>query len=508
MNGSRTKKAKKNIGIAMIQNIVNLVISMAGRIVFARVLTASYFGVSGLFSNIIGVLSIADLGMSTAMMYRLYKPIADNDEYKIVALVAFFRKVFRTIAMIVLLVGIALIPFLKYIVNMPEGIPHLYSFYILNLLGAVISYLFVYRTVLISADQKNYLLVRSNILFKLITFVLQVVVLIEFRSYFLYLMIAVAISVINNIYQNHIALKHYPFLKSLEAKKLDKTELNAIFIDVKALFLYKICGIVQTNTDSIMISVFVGTIVVGYYSNYLMIISQVITVIGIIFGNLKAGIGNKLASEDIDNSGYMLYEVLELFNYWLVLGCSIAIFILSKPFLSLCFGSEYVLQDYVVLAIVLNFYTSNIRQTIWAYRETTGIFKQTQYTTMVTAAINIVTSLLGGYFFGLFGILIATVISRIVYAWWKEPQVLFNECFHKNPIVYYKRYIIRLILGFTIGSIIYTLCSFVPASSDIVRLIIYSIICVVFTMGGLFLYSFKLEEFQHLKKYLLRGGSV
>ncbi len=506
MSGSRTKKARINIGTAMVQNILNLIISLAGRIVFARVLSASYFGVSGLFSNVIGVLSIADLGMSTAMMYRLYKPIADDDQETIVSLVAFFRKVFLTIATVVFLVGVALIPFLKYIVNLPEGISHLYSFYFLNLLGAVMSYLFVYRTVLISADQKNYLLVRSNIVFKIITFVLQMAVLIGLKSYFIYLLIAVVINLINNLYQNHIALKQYPFLRTIKAKKLDKEELTAIFVDVKALFLYKICGVIQTNTDSIMISIFVGTIVVGYYSNYLMIISQVITVLGIIFGNLKAGIGNKLASEGPDEGGYRLYEVLELFNYWLVLGCSIAIFILSKPFIALCFGTEYVLQDYVVLAVVLNFYTSNIRQTLWAYRETTGIFKQTQYTTMVTAVCNIVTSIIGGYFFGLFGIIMATVFSRIIYAWWKEPMVLYRECFHKDPMHYYKQYIIRVILGFVIGGAAYVLCSLIPDCNDVLKLVIYTVISATVTIAGLYLYSFRLEEFKHLKKYVFRGG--
>ena len=334
MGESRTKKAKRNIGTAIVQNIINLLISMAGRIVFARVLTVSYFGVSGLFSNVISVLSIADLGMSTAMMYRLYKPISDRDEEKIVALVTFFKRIFLLIAGVVFGVGVALIPFLKYIINLPENIPHLYAFYMLNLFGTVMTYLFVYRTVLVSADQKNYLLVRSNIIFKVITFVLQMLALILFKSYFIYLVIAVCINLVNNLYQNHIALKLYPYLRTIKPVKLDKEELKAIFTDVKALFLYKVCGVIQSNTDSILISVFVGTIVVGYYSNYLMIISQIITFLGIIFGNLKASIGNKIASENSVDNAYKLYKILELLNYWLVLGCSIAIFVLSGPLCS------------------------------------------------------------------------------------------------------------------------------------------------------------------------------
>ncbi|WP_026509722.1 lipopolysaccharide biosynthesis protein [Butyrivibrio sp. LC3010] len=505
MAESRTKKAKRNIGTAVIQNIINLLISMIGRIVFARVLTASYFGISGLFSNVISVLSIADLGMSTAMMYRLYKPISEHDEAKIVALVAFFKRIFLLIAAVVFGGGMALIPFLKYIINLPDNIPHLYAFYILNLLGTVMTYLFVYRTVLVSADQKNYLLVRSNIIFKIVSFILQMFALIVFKSYFVYLVIAVCINMVNNLYQNHIALKMYPFLRTIKPLKLDKDELKSIFDDIKALFLYKVCGVVQSNTDSILISVFVGTIVVGYYSNYVMIISQVITFLGIIFGNLKASIGNKLASENSIENAYRLYQILELLNYWLVLGCSIAIFVLSGPFIKLCFGEEYVLPHIVVFAIILNFYTSNIRQTLWAYRETTGIFKQTQYTTMVTAICNIVTSIIGGYLWGLFGIIIATVFSRMVYAWWKEPMVLYREYFSKNPIKYYMTYIIRMGIGIIIGSVAFFACSLVPNFNDLATLIIDIFISATIVLTGLYIVSFNTDEFRYLKEYIFRG---
>ncbi len=504
MAESRTKKVKRNIGTSIVQNIINLLISMVGRIVFARVLTVSYFGVSGLFSNVINVLSIADLGMSTAMMYRLYKPISEHDEAKIVALVSFFKRIFLLIAGAIFGIGMALIPFLKYIINLPENIPHLYLFYILNLLGTVMTYLFVYRTVLVSADQKNYLLVRSNIIFKIITFILQMIALILFKSYFIYLVIAVCVNLVNNLYQNHIALKLYPFLRAIKPLKLDKDELKAIFIDIKALFLYKVCGVIQTNTDSILISVFVGTIVVGYYSNYLMIISQIITFLGIIFGNLKASIGNKLASESSVDSAYKLYQILELLNYWLVLGCSIAIFVLSGPFLKLCFGEEYVLPNNVVFAIILNFYTSNIRQTLWAYRETTGIFKQTQYTTMVTAVCNIATSFIGGYLWGLFGIIIATVFSRMIYAWWKEPLVLYRKCFNRSPIKYYTTYIIRMGIGIIIGGLAFGACSLMPDLNDLTTLIIDIFISATIVLAGLYMVSFRTEEFKYLKKYIFR----
>nr|MCR4904199.1 polysaccharide biosynthesis protein [Butyrivibrio sp.] len=190
---SRTQKAKKNIGMSVFQNMINLGITMVGRIVFARTLSSSYFGINGLFANVLGMLSIADLGMTTAMMYRMYKPLADNDQEKLASLVAFFRKVFLIIAAVVFTIGICLIPFLKYIVNLPSDIPNLYIFYFLNLIGTTMSYFFIYRTILVTADQKNYLLVRSGIVFKIITFILQMIVLICFKSYLGYLIVFISV---------------------------------------------------------------------------------------------------------------------------------------------------------------------------------------------------------------------------------------------------------------------------------------------------------------------------
>lgn len=502
---SRTQKAKKNIGMSVLQNMINLGITMAGRIVFARCLSSSYFGINGLFANVLGMLSIADLGMTTAMMYRMYKPLAENDQEKLASLVSFFRKVFLIIAAVVFAVGISLIPFLKYIVNLPSDIPNLYVFYFLNLIGTTMSYFFIYRTILVTADQKNYLLVRSSIIFKIITFVLQMVVLICLKSYLGYLIIQISVSIVNNLYQNHIALKLYPFLRNIKPVKLPVNEIKSIFIDIKALFLYRISSVIQSNTDSIMISIFVGTITVGYYSNYTAITVNVVAILNMIFNNLKAGVGNKVAMDDSGDDAYKLFRTMELFNYWLVLGSSIAIFVLSAPFMELCYGSEYVLSDIVVFAIVLNFYVNNIRQTMWAYREATGIFKQTQYITMVTATLNVVLSIIFGNLWGLFGIIIATVLAKLLFAWWREPQILFGVCFHRNPISYYTTYIIRLLYGVLLGGIVHFVCRHLPAFNVLTTLILNTIVAAVLTLAGLLLYSFRQEEFKYLKGYFLKG---
>ena len=498
MRESRSKKATRNVIYSILQNIANILITLVARIVFVHVLDASYLGINGLFTNILGLLSMADLGMSTAMMYHLYKPIVEKDEDRISELVYFFRRIYLGVALTILVLGLLLLPFLKYIINLDHDIPHLYAYYILALLNVVITYLFVYRTTLVSADQKNYLLSRCIIVFKIITCVAQIIVLFVFRNYFIYLLVALILNFACDLYQNKIALKEYPFLRK-KAKKLDKKSRKAIFRDIKALLIYRISGTLQTNTDSILISMMVGTIFVGYYSNYTLITTNIIIFISLIFNNVKASVGSVLHDKASKKSDKMfLFDFFEFINFWTVAFASISFFVLSRLFMQICFGEKYVLGPFVVFAIVLNFYTANIRQTTWVFRETTGIFDQTKYITTVTAILNVGLSIVMGYKWGLSGILIATVIARMVYAWWKEPTILFREHFHTSSKKYIIRYLKRLALVLVLGGITYAACFAIPIQNKYFLIIIQAIICLLLPNAIILLIYRKTAEFQYL----------
>ena len=498
MKESRTEKATRNVVSGMFQMVINIFINFVGRIVFVQILDASYLGINGLFSNILSILSLADLGMSTAMMYHLYKPIVENDKNKIRDLVGYFRRIYLIIAGIVFCIGIAIIPFLKYIINLEQDIPFVQGYYILALLNVVISYLFVYRTTLVMADQKNYILNKYIIGFKILTFFIQIVILIIFKNYFLYLLVAVILNFVCNLCQNKVALRLYPFLKDTSLK-LEEIERKKIFEDVKSLFLYKIAGTIQSNTDNILISIFVGTVSVGYYSNYSMLTAQIISVITLIFNNIKASVGNLIADAKatIDKK-LELFNMLELANFWIVAFCSIALVVLSNDFILICFGKEYVLGIEVVIVMVLNFYTSNIRQTLWAYRETTGIFVQTKYITLVTAIINIVLSILFGYIWGIVGILAATVLSRLIYAWWKEPQILFRDVFQKSPKSYYWIYIKRLIFCILVTTVTYIVANKIVFSNIYIMFVYKMLVCCIIPNIIFLLVYYRTDEFKYL----------
>lgn len=503
MSESRIAKAQKNIMTSLIQNFVSIGINFASRMIFVRILDESYLGINGLFSNILNILSLADLGMATVMMYSLYVPIENGDKKKIAALVSFFRKIYLGIALTVLIAGIGMIPFLDFIVNLDQPLPFLEGYYTLALLNVVISYLFVYRTTLISADQKTYILNQYSMIFKMITFAVQTVALIFFKNYLIYLFAALVISFISNIFQNLAALKLYPYLKN-DTEKLDKEERKKIFYDVKAMFIYKISGAIQSNTDHILISVFVGTVSVGYYSNYAMAVAQIVVVITLVFNSLKASVGNFIVSgEAKEEEKHFLFQVCETLNFWIVGFCSICFVSLFQDFIALCFGEGFLLEFGIVIAVVLNFYTTHIRQAIWMFRETTGIFQETKCVTLVTAVLNVIFSLAFGSIWGMVGILAATILAKLLYAFWKEPIILYRIVFKRSVASYFSAYIKNALLCILAGVLTYVSCGWVPMENPLFGFFLKILICCIAPNVVFFCCFWKTKEFQYIIKRLV-----
>ena len=450
---TRTKNSMINVIFSFILQFSKILLVFINRIVFVKILGASVLGINGLFSNVLGILSLADIGITTAMMYSLYKPLAIEDSKAINKYMNYFKKIYNYIAIVIFLVGIALIPFLKFIVNLPADINSIYLYYILLLINTVMSYLFVYQTTLIIADQKQYMIDKLEILSQYILFVVQLVILIILKSFTFYLISNIVVTLLFNLLKVKKVKKEYPFLKdNPENETLTKNEKNVIFDNIKSLFIYKLGSVIFNNTDNILISIFVGTITVGYYSNYLTIISSIVTLLTMIFTSIKASLGNYIVEKDKDQQLKMFY-LLDTINFWMIGYCSICFLNLTQDFINLCFGREYVLSFCVLVVVIINFYTANIKQVIWAFRETSGLFKRTKYISIVTSILNIIFSIILGKLYGLIGIIGATIISRMLYSWWKEPLIVFREYFNTSPKKYFIIYMYRVIIIIIIGII-------------------------------------------------------
>ncbi|WP_053954704.1 lipopolysaccharide biosynthesis protein [Inediibacterium massiliense] len=498
---SRKKNSIRNMGVGIVSQFIILAISFVHRTFFIRYLGADYLGVNGLLSNILTVLSLAELGLGNVMIYSLYSPLAKQNWDVVSGLLRYFRKIYYKIAFSILILGLCLIPFLSTFINSELNRNSIIVYYLLFLINSVSSYLIVYKTTLINADQKIYKLKIVNAVVIVGRDLLQIFVIVYYNSYFLFLVVMIFFTILNNIINNFITNKLYPNITN-NSHEVDIRDLN-ILEKIKSMFLYKIGVVVMNNTDNILISSIVGTIYVGYYSNYGLIVMAITTFINVIIQGLFSSIGN-LNAENNNEKSYEFFRILVVFFQWISAFCSVSFFLLFDDFISLWIGSEYILEYSVLVAIVFNFYIQNIINPVWIYRETMGLFNEIKFTMLVAAFINIVLSIVLGMLYGMAGILFSTMISRALTTIWYEPRILFKSKFNKSVWNYWKLQIKYVFITLISALTSILIVGFYVSVTSIGGIIMKGIVIFITVTTVFILLSFRSKEFRDIKKYLIR----
>ena len=341
-------------------------------------------------------------------------------------------------------IGIGIVPFLKYLVNLDQDIPYLTVYYLLYLANTVASYLVVYKTCILNADQKNYLVSKYNTIFSLLSTIACAVFLVITKNFLIYLIVQVIFTYANNFYVSHVAQKLYPYISN-KVEQLSKIEEKKIFDNVKSVFIYKVANTLVGSTDNTLISILIGTVTVGYYSNYTMIVNNIQMVINIIFSSVTASIGNLVVEKKAEKN-YSVYKSMQFISYILSCISITGVYIMINDLIKVWLGEKYILDSIVVIAIVINMYFSVVLMPIWSYREATGMYMQTKYVMVATAAVNVVVSIILGKWIGLAGILFATSIARISTYFWYEPKLLFAQFFKRKVGSYYKGIVINVVI--------------------------------------------------------------
>ena len=494
-NNSRTKNSIVNISVNMLYQMLNVIVNFIIRTVFIKMLSAEYLGVNGLFTNILSVLSLAELGIGNAIIYTMYKPLQENDKERLSALTTYYKKLYNRIGVFILIVGILLIPFLKTILNLQDDIGNVYLYYLLFLLNTVSSYFIVYKTSIVTADQKEYVLKKINIIFVIIKFILQIVMLKVFKSYLGYLIIQIAISILLNWVMSKKAEKMYPFIK--EKREIEDEEKKNIWENIKSLFMYQFGGVVLNNTDNIIISIMVGTIFVGIYSNYSMLITTVSTFTALVFTSMISSIGN-YNIKSTEKSKKFLFDILEMLFFWMYGFASVSFVILTQDFITLWIGKEYLLDNITLYIIVFNFYLTGVLYPIFCFRNTTSLFKKTKHIMLVASIINIVLSIVLGFKWGLAGILVATGIARMCTNIWYEPYILHRDYFKEKVNIYYIKKVLEIIILVVIIWIIQMICNLVSFDNIYINFVFKMLLCVLVPNIIMFIKYFRTEEFKYI----------
>lgn len=494
---NRTQKSVKNMTIGMLSQLFTLWLSFVSRTVFIKFLTAEYLGISGLFSNVLTVLSFAELGIGDAMTYAMYKPVKEDNRKLVNQLMVVYKKAYTGIAVVVGAIGLGLSFFLSFIIAEPPDIPEsLQLIFWLYVVNNMASYILTYKKSILIAYQENYIVSEVQQIASLIQQIAQMIVLCFTKQYILYLIIQILCTILNNIIISVVVKKRYPWINEKDGEELPQEVSKEIFKNVKALSISKIAGVVSNGSDNIIISKFVGLSSVGVASNYTMFINSLNGILWNGLSSLTSSFGNFNVDSTIGQRR-KLFNELFLCSYWLYGFMTIGIITLANSFVQLWVGSNYLVPQGVVLALVLITYISGVNFPVYTYQSTLGMFDKMKIPYVLFAVFNILLSILLGKNWGLFGVYIATSITRLCTSEVSSGYYVYRYGLKLSPLKYLKKYVIYfliLILNILVTNYAVSLVQI----AGIIGFSIKVVTCTVVCNAIYFVCFFRTTEFRNL----------
>lgn len=472
----RTKNTARNFVWGLINKVTTLLLPFLIRAVIIRVLGKEYLGLNNLFSSILSVLNLAELGIGSAMVYAMYKPIAENDCEEICSLLSLYRTIYRYIGIIVAVMGVILIPFLPKLINGNTVGINVVVLYLIFLSDTVLSYwLYAYKTSLLSAYQRVDIISNIGTAIQFSLNGIQILALLITKNYYAYIIFKPIFTVINNLIIKINTDRLFPALQPVG--NASNAIVKDVFSRVKALVGHKIGATVIASADSLVISSFLGLGVLSIYSNYYYIIFFLISVSSIFFNGMLAGIGNSLVTESTDHN-YNLFENINFITNWFVMWCSACLLSLLQPFMTLWMGKNMLLSFDSLILIVVYYYTWQFRTTGLFFKDAAGMWKDDFYKPYVAAIVNIILNIVLVKSIGINGVFISTIFCMLfIYFPW-ETYVLFRNLFKRPMKNYIRQQFVYIIETIIIVISTYCTCELITAQG-FWELLFKAVVCVL-----------------------------
>ena len=494
----RVQSAAKNIAFGYIGNLTTQLLGFILRTVFISYLGDTLNGINDLYTGILSVLSLAELGVGTALNYSLYGPVARKDYEKIKSYMQLYKKAYRVIGLVIAVIGLAISPFLPYLVKQPQGVSvrDLTLYYFIFLFNTVSTYFVAYKYSLVYAEQKNYIQTNTITITKMITVTLQIAVIVTTRNFYLYLLTAAAVELIQKIFISWYLNRLYPYLKDKNVKKLSKEETGEVVTKTKALVFHKVGDVARLQTDSMIISAFINVTLVGFVGNYNMILNSVANFVNIIFNSVLSSFGNLIATESKEKQ-YSVFKVYRFFACWIYGFSAVGFFLLLTPFIVIWQGPEKVLAAGAVACILIDYYFKGDRIVLSNFKTAAGVFEQDKYLALIQGVVNLILSIVLVQKIGLVGIYIGTIVSGLI-ANITKPFIIYKVCFEKSVKTYFLDSVKYLAVLGGILVLLTGIKQFVMLQVTVLSFILmFVVICVVF--NGIFLLLFgRTQEFGYL----------
>lgn len=505
---SRTKNVLLTSSIGLICTLINTILGFGYRTFFIRVLSPQYLGISGLFTNILDLLSLANLGIMTSISYRMYKPIAEGDSEKVGQLMRFTRYVYYFVAGFIFIVGASLMPFLEFFIKDTSEIPsdvNLHVAYFIYLLQMVSSYLYTYKLNILIADQRKYEHSIIQTILTVVKYLSQVIVLVTTHNFMWTITIGIFSTILTNVVFSIVVSKQYKEVFQTKTS-LSKEERHNIFKDCYATMCHKIGYTVINSTDSLLVSKFIGLTITGMYSNYTLLTGSLKKILEPILSNVTASIGNAHVTEDEDTR-YAIYRRLLFMNLFISSYTTYCMYILIDSFITIWVGKDMLLDSYTVGVLCMQFYLQTAHIINESYINASGLFNKDKIRPVIEAALNIVISIALVYPMGLAGIFVGTVISHMLTVFWREPLNLYRYEFKtKSENDFWLTYIgfgILTVVMIILTKQVITHTSAVTATSSWLTWLSSGILCTFAYFAVTWLLLHKKEEYQYFYHFIL-----
>lgn len=526
---SRVANTALNTSAGIFAKLINIFSGFIMRTVFIHTIGIAYTGVSSLFTDILTMLSFSELGISTAMTYALYKPVAEGDHRHVAMIMNFYKKAYRIVAAVVLIAGLSLVPFLHILVpadKIDQSNPairdqilgQLTLIYILYVINSAVSYLFIYKSAILTAHQEQRYASRVQMIISLVRVAVECTILFAFRSYsfcfILYLIVGIILTRTENVIISRTADRLHPQISQQGDVQLPEAERKKIFKDIRALMLYKFSSTINSSIDSVIISAMFGSIWVAYVSNYRLVTTKLQSLINQFYNSVTPSVGNLVTESDEDKQ-YTTFRTLLFTSFWLLCFCSTSLIVLLNPFVEIWIGPQYVKSQLLVVVLVASTYLSTFINPVTAFRTSNGLFVEGRFRPVAMLVINVILSFvmafwLGGTYgeeWGIIGVKLATIIASLLTLQWFDPWLVYKHVFKRPVLDYLKTFLLYTLITAGCAAVTYGLGALLPDFNRYLRFVVLCLLCVIVPNGVVVLLFRNTPEFKAFAAILGRFGS-
>lgn len=495
----RTKNTVIGASWGIVEKISSIVLPFILRTVLIKKLGSEYLGLSSLFSSILQVLNLTELGFGAASVFAMYKPIADDDYEMVGGILNYLKRIYRVIGVLILLIGILFTPFLKYVIagSIPSDV-NIYILYMIYVCNSAISYLlYAHKNALLSAFQLSRITNKIAFLVNTLIRIGQICVLAFFQNYYFYILLIPIGTIISNFSNSFIANKYYS--KWMGDHKLSKEIRSSIKSKLFPLMSTKLAGILVNSADTLVISAFLGLSEVAVYNNYYYIMNSISGFLIIIYGAMQAGIGNALVSDSHEKI-LADFNKFCFINNWVVTLCTVCLLCLYQPFMELWVGRDLLLPFGMVVLFCIYFYANTIQRIVVIYKDAAGIWKEDMVRCYLSCSLNLLVNVTTVRYIGLYGVIGSSVIANLVGLPWMA-FILYRSVFKCSSLDFYRTEIKDAIIAALVSGIVYLVCCNIPYG--FVGILLRAFICIIVANFLLYLFFRKSQSFDESRKWVV-----